>query len=122
MTQNYYHYLSNLSIFRVIFILNSGIYTHLGCYADKATSRALPNAEETHPLLTGNFLTRKDAINKCAVVAKERGFTVFGIQDGGWCAMSRYGHHTYNKYGKMDNCMNGKGGMLSFDIYSINCK
>lgn len=84
--------------------------------------RVLPNIEETHQLLTGNFLTRENAISKCALAAKEKGYTVFGIQDGGWCAASSNGHLTFSKYGKADNCVDGKGGMLSFDVYSINRK
>ena len=99
-----------------------GIFTHLGCYSDNVVNRALPNIEGTHQLLTGNFLTRENAISKCATVAKEKGYKVFGIQDGGWCATSTNGHLTFNRYGKADNCVNGKGGMLAFDVYAINCK
>ena len=47
---------------------------------------------------------------------------MFGIQDGGWCAASSNGHLSFNKYGTADNCVGGKGGMMSFDIYGINCK
>ena len=99
-----------------------GAYTHIGCYGDSITDKVLPNIEETHQLLTGNFLTRENAITKCAIVAKEKGYKVFGIQDGGWCGASKYGHLNFNKYGKADNCVNGKGGMLSFDVYAIKCK
>eukprot|EP00794_Sanderia_malayensis_P007256 gene7256-8064_t len=99
--------------------LRNGIYTHLGCYADSIRNRVLPNIEGTDQTLTGNFLTRENAILKCAVVAKQRGFKVFGIQDGGWCAGSLNGHETYYQYGRTNNCVYGKGGMLSFDVYAI---
>ncbi|XP_065058300.1 fibrillin-1-like isoform X6 [Rhopilema esculentum] len=97
-----------------------GMYSYLGCYSDDAKDHVLPTIEKTHPLLTDNFLTRENAILKCALVAKERGYKVFGIQDGGWCATSGNAHTKFKKYGKAFNCVSGKGGMLSFDIYQIN--
>ncbi len=91
----------------------------MGCYADSSTDRVLPNIEGSDKSLTGNFLIREDAILKCALVARQRGFKIFGVQDGGWCAGSLTGHFTYSRYGLTNNCVYGKGGMLSFDIYAL---
>lgn len=78
--------------------------------------------EGTHELLKGSFLTRTDAVEKCAEVTRSRGWKVFAVQDGGWCASSPNAQRTYNKYGTALNCVNGKGGMLANDVYIINGK
>ena len=82
----------------------------------------MPTIEGTHELLRGSFLTRKDAVEKCAQVTRSRGWKVFAVQDGGWCASSPTAHLTYNKYGTAVNCVNGKGGMFANDVYVINGK
>lgn len=78
--------------------------------------------EGTHQLLKESFLTRKDAVAKCAEVTRSRGWKVFAVQDGGWCASSPTAHLTYNKYGTAVNCVDGKGGMFANDVYIINGK
>lgn len=78
--------------------------------------------EGTHSILIDNFLVRKHAVDKCAQVTKSRGWKVFAIQDGGWCASSATAHLTYNKYGVADNCVAGKGGMFANDVYIIDGK
>ena len=78
--------------------------------------------EGTHTILVDNFLRRKNAVDKCAQVTKDRGWKVFAIQDGGWCASSANAHHTYNKYGTAENCVAGKGGMFANDVYIIDGK
>lgn len=78
--------------------------------------------EGTHQLLKGSFLTRKNAVEKCAEVTRSRGWKVFAVQDGGWCASSPTAHLTYNRYGPAENCVNGKGGTFANDVYIINGK
>eukprot|EP00058_Branchiostoma_floridae_P006984 XP_002592472.1 hypothetical protein BRAFLDRAFT_68958 [Branchiostoma floridae] len=52
--------------------------------------------------------------------ALSRGFTVFAVQDGGWCAGSADGHSTYNRYGPSTDCAgDGKGGPWANDVYEI---
>ena len=70
------------------------------------------------PRITGNYQARKDAINKCFQVAKERGMKVFAVQHGGWCAGGKdpYG---YQRYGRAGNCRGGKGGAWANDVYQI---
>lgn len=100
--------------------LASGFYSSLGCFTDNDKDRAVPTMEGTHELLKGSFLTRTDAVEKCAEVTRSRGWRVFAVQDGGWCASSPNAQRTYNKYGTALNCVNGKGGMLANDVYIIN--
>jgi hypothetical protein len=76
--------------------------------------------EGSHAILMDNFLTRKNAVDKCAQVTKNRDWTVFAIQDGGWCASTSTAHLSYNKYGTADNCVGGKGGMFANDVYIID--
>lgn len=78
--------------------------------------------EGTHQLLKGSFLTRKNAVEKCAEVTRSRGWKVFAVQDGGWCASSPTAHLTYNRHGPAENCVNGKGGTFANDVYIINGK
>lgn len=119
-------YLSNVEKrirFEYIFSLYfPGFYTSLGCYSDNDQDRAVPTIEGTHQLLKESFFTRKDAVEKCAEVTRSRGWKVFAIQDGGWCASSPTAHLTYNKYGTAVNCVDGKGGMFANDVYIINGK
>ena len=98
----------------------AGLFSHLGCFADNDQDRAIPTMEGTHSVLKGSFLTRKQAIEKCGEVTKGRGWTVFAIQDGGWCGSSAIAHLTYSKYGHAQNCVGGKGGMFANDVYIIN--
>lgn len=109
--------------FEYIFSLRfPGFYSSLGCFSDNDQDRAVPTMEGTHQLLKGSFLTRKDAVEKCAEVTRSRGWKVFAVQDGGWCASSPTAHLTYNKYGTAVNCVDGKGGMFANDVYIINGK
>ena len=99
-----------------------GFYSSLGCYRDDDENRAVPTIEGTHSLLKGSFLIRKNAVEKCAEVTRRRGWKVFAVQGGGWCASSPTAHLTYNKYGAAINCVDGKGGMFANDVYIIRGK
>ena len=99
-----------------------GFYSSIGCYRDDDENRAVPTIEGTHSLLKGSFLIRKNAVEKCAEVTRSRGWKVFAVQGGGWCASSPTAHLTYNKYGAAINCVDGKGGMFANDVYIIRGK
>ena len=71
--------------------------------------------------IKGNYQIRKDAINKCAQVAKERGMVIFAVQHGGWCAAAK-DLNGYKKYGSAANCLNGKGGPWANDVYLLGGK
>ena len=70
--------------------------------------------------MDGSYKARKDAIEKCYQAAKKRGFLVFAVQDGGWCAASATAPQTFDKYGKSTACMpDGKGGEWANQVYVI---
>ncbi|XP_039258359.2 uncharacterized protein LOC120334906 [Styela clava] len=92
---------------------------NLGCWKDEAPW-AIPGMEQTDADLMDNFKSRKDAISKCARVAKRNGFKVFVIQSGGWCGGSRTANTNYSKYGKSDLCKaDGQGGLGANQVYEI---
>jgi len=95
-------------------------YTGVGCYRDTA-DRAIPPLEDTDPVLNGSafsYYNRQNAIVKCAVAARKRGFPAFALQDGGWCAASANALETFNKYGKSSECKNdGRGGYWANNVY-----
>ena len=95
-------------------------YTGVGCYKDTA-DRAIPTLEDTDSVLDGGaflYQRRQNAIVKCAVAARKRGFPAFALQDGGWCAASADVLETFNKYGESSDCKNdGKGGGYANNVY-----
>ncbi|XP_020626858.1 uncharacterized protein LOC110064194 [Orbicella faveolata] len=95
-------------------------YTGVGCYRD-TTDRAIPTLEDTDSVLDGGvffYRSRQNAIVKCAVAARRRGFPAFALQDGGWCAASANVLETFNKYGKSSDCNNkGTGGPFANNVY-----
>ncbi len=97
----------------------STAYETLGCFKD-TSNRAIPTLEGKDNLLNGQYQSRSDAINKCYNAAKKRGFKIFALQNGGWCASSDEAEKTFNKYGKSGNChKNGKGGPWANQVYYI---
>ena len=92
-------------------------YINLGCWTDKE-DRAISELENQDPILDGDYQTRRDALRKCAEASSNRGFTVFALQDGGWCASSCDAKATYKKYGQSTNCQaDGKGGAWANQVY-----
>ena len=94
---------------------------HIGCYRDTGR-RAVAPLEGRSRLLRGHYRRRRYARRKCALAAQKRGYRVFAVQHGGWCASSRTGHLTYRKYGKSNRCRNGKGGPWANDVYVLRGK
>ena len=67
-----------------------------------------------------SYVTRQDAIRKCYQAARERGFHMFAVQNGGWCASSATAPQTFDKYGRSPDCKaDGEGGRLSNEVYFI---
>ena len=94
-------------------------YEAVGCYADTA-NRAIPTLEGKDSILDGPYKNRKNAIAKCAAAARRRGFAMFAVQDGGWCAASATAEQTFDKYGKSSRCQNdGEGGPWANDVYVL---
>nr|CAB3263351.1 uncharacterized protein LOC108951050 [Phallusia mammillata] len=93
--------------------------TELGCWAD-TSDRAIPTLEGLDPILDGNYKARQDAIAKCVQAAHARGYEVFALQNGGWCAGARDADLTYKQYGASTNCGNdGEGGFAANQVYRI---
>ena len=92
---------------------------HIGCYADKLLSPAIPSLEGKDVLLDDEPKTREDAEQKCARVALKRGYAYFAIQDGGRCLSSLTAQETYSKYGLSSDCQDGKGGKMASDVYEV---
>ena len=63
---------------------------------------------------------RINAVEKCALVAKKRGYKVFAVQDGGMCLSSSTANKTSHIYGISNKCeSNGKGGNGANHVYFI---
>eukprot|EP00058_Branchiostoma_floridae_P010020 XP_002595508.1 hypothetical protein BRAFLDRAFT_69086 [Branchiostoma floridae] len=97
---------------------NSPGYMSLGCWKDKS-SRAIGQLEGKDSRLSGDYKRRDDALGKCYQVAKDRGFMVFGVQNGGQCFGSPIAGGTYRKYGPSSGCRGGEGGGWANDVYRI---
>lgn len=49
-----------------------------------------------------------------------KGYSMFAIQNGGWCAASSTAQQTFDKYGKSTNCMiDGEGGPWANNVYIL---
>ena len=68
-----------------------------------------------------NYKLRKNAIQKCALVAKERGYKVFALQDDGKCLGSSTAHKTlFRTAGSPRRCNgSGRGGIGVNHVYVI---
>ena len=92
--------------------------TIMGCYKDLPV-RAMDSLEGQDHLLDGNYKTRTDAIQKCILVGKGRGYEVVGIQDGGMCVGSAT-LRGFNKYGISYDCKSdGKGGPWATEVQAL---
>ena len=95
-------------------------FKDVGCYKDTAGDRAIQTIEGTDPILDGGYWIRENPAAKCALAARKRGFHMFALQDGGWCAASATAINTFDKYGKSTDCLdNGEGGHFANNVYVI---
>ena len=51
------------------------LYKHLGCWTENERLQSLISLEGTDDLLMDSYKSRRDAIAKCATVARKRNFT-----------------------------------------------
>ncbi|CAH3194779.1 unnamed protein product [Porites evermanni] len=119
--QPVFRYLILLFISRFICLFVCFLAKGIGCFRDTGR-RAVATMEGKSHLLTGHYRRRRDAIRKCALAAERRGYRVFAVQHGGWCAASRTAYRTYSKYGRSNRCRNGKGGPWANDVYFLKAK
>ena len=72
------------------------------------------------PILDGEYHVRKNAIAKCAVAAIRAGYSIFGVQNGGWCASSASAPQTFDKHGESNACeADGEGGPWANHVYTV---
>ena len=101
------------------FLFLSLEYEDVGCYKDKQ-DRAIETLEGKDSILDGEYNSRANPIAKCAVAAMRKGYSMFAIQNGGWCAASSTTQQTFNKYGKSTNCMaDGEGEPWADNAYIL---
>lgn len=94
-------------------------YEALGCYKDNQVDpRPLP---ELLADLTGevDWYDPSKVIKKCARLASEKGYTVFGIQSIGHCRSGKNAAETYNSDGKSPGCHGGLGGKGENLVFKI---
>ena len=97
-------------------------YETVGCFRD-SNIRAIPALEGLHPFLNGSYRAREDAVRKCYQAALDKGFHMFAVQDGGWCAADGTAAQDFDKYGISDACQSdGKGGPQDNQVYVIKGK
>ena len=108
------------NIFCIAALTNLSGHTRFrpGCYKDLPV-RAMEILEGKDHLLDGDYTTRKDAIAKCILVGKGRGYPIVGIQDGGMCVGSPT-LKDFNKYGISHDCKSdGKGGPWATEVHAL---
>ena len=92
----------------------------VGCYTD-GENRTIRELEAKDAILDGNYTDRENPIAKCAVATMRAGYSMFAVQNGGWCAASATASQTYHKYGISTACNNdGEGGPWANQVYTIN--
>ncbi|XP_063695080.1 uncharacterized protein LOC134826584 isoform X2 [Bolinopsis microptera] len=93
----------------------------LGCWRDTAV-RAIATIEGSVSSLTGSYISRANAFDKCLKATLALGNKVFALQHGGWCATAANAGDTYKKYGPSSSCADdGQGGPWGNQVYKINC-
>ncbi|XP_068721032.1 uncharacterized protein [Montipora capricornis] len=91
----------------------------IGCFKD-TSNRAIQSLEGKDSILDGSYRVRKNAIAKCAVAAMRKGYKMFAVQHGGWCAASATADQTFDKYGTSAACdSDGEGGPWANQVYII---
>ena len=100
--------------------LDSLDYEHIGCYKDNS-SRVIKKIDGDCGHVGPSLKGRVEAIEKCYQCAKDKGFTIFALQNGGECRADEDG--AYDKYGgPTGGCINGTGGGHRNDVYRIEGK
>lgn len=81
----------------------------------------LVSYEGQDPLLKDFYLLRKNAIEKCATVAKRRGYKVFALINGGKCLTGPKAHTVpVFKTFRATGCKShGKGGYCNLHVYVV---
>ena len=96
----------------------SNCRTNLGCWKDTEQHRAI--GEKSGDQYRSYSV---NPIENCHNFAKEKGWSVFGVQAGDECFTAVNAEDTYQKHGQSRDCSDGKGGGWALDVYRItNCQ
>ena len=107
---------SNIVNIKIDFSLG---FETIGCFND-TSNRTIQPLEGKDSILDGSYGARKNAIAKCAVAAMRKGYKMFAVQNGGWCASSATAYKTFDKYGRSAACgSDGEGGSWANQVYYI---
>ena len=82
-------------------------------------SGSVPTLEGIAKQLDGDYKKRTDPVRKCYEAAKERGWSLFTLSDGGACNSGPDIIYTYGAKGELEDCMSEKGGDGWADVYAI---
>lgn len=94
-------------------------YEEVGCFKDNQVDpRPLP---ELLADLTGevDWYDLSKVIRKCARLASEKGYTVFGLQSFGYCRSGKDAAETYISDGDSAGCFGGMGGRGENLVFKI---
>ena len=74
--------------------------------------------EGMDPVLDGQYSQRQNAIDKCAVAALKKKYSIFAVQHGGQCFGGAAGEKSFGKHGNSTSCgKDGKGGLWANQVY-----
>lgn len=109
-------YLQNIISLNVI----STEYHNMGCFKIDS-GPPIPSLEGTDPILTGNHVSRLDAVQKCLHAARRKGNKMFAVASGGKClsAPVEYSDVEKSYTETSQGCKNGKGATNYMNIYII---
>ena len=102
-------------------ILTKGkiLYKNLGCWHEDERSKSLMSLEGSDDILMDSYKSRRNAIAKCAMVARKRNFKVFALHDGGECRSGHSTQNIYQSHGRSHGCHKGVGDLVSNHVYHI---
>jgi len=83
---------------------------HIGCYKDSRSKRALPYRS------TKRGLSVDECATECRSVSQGVVYMAMEYQNECWCGGSS---DVPDRHGNANNCLNGKGGDLTFDLYQV---
>ncbi|KAK3699402.1 hypothetical protein QZH41_018563 [Actinostola sp. cb2023] len=95
-----------------------GSYSNIGCWRD-TDSRALAELEHKDSRLNDAYQSRTSPAQKCADAARQQGYPVFALQDGGRCMSGPAAEDSYKTYGISRDCHGSVGGSYANSVYKL---
>ena len=98
-------------------------YKDLGCYiasTDDGNIQIIGSLEGKHSILDAVPKFRVDPVDKCYQAACHFGYTVFALQNGGFCHSDVGAYAFYDYFGKSSYGCDEAGGWKINRVYQIN--